>query len=167
MYEQTVRDNIAKFKGDEKTMWESVRSVDKLLERMKEHHPDIYWDFMREQHEIMYGKHFDEKYAKWEVEQMLHKSPDGKVYKGEHWSYEDASAVLMKHRHQLPTWITECDFYVAVNAQWHDYACWATNTYGTVEQAENAIVEMAIAYWSKGSSRDIDGAIWDNFQRKK
>jgi hypothetical protein len=69
----------------------------------------------------MFGKHFDKSFAEWEVEQMHHKGADGKVYKGEHWSYEQTTEVMQKYKAKLSSEITPCDFYVALNTQWHDY----------------------------------------------
>ena len=62
----------------ETKMWESIECLDDILEEMKEKNPDMFWDFMRNQHEIFCGPHFDEKFAKWQVEQMYHKDDDGK-----------------------------------------------------------------------------------------
>ena len=166
MYEQIVRENISKFKGDEKVMWESVRSVSRLLDKMKLHHPDLYWDFMREQHEIMFGKHFDEKYAKYEVEQMHHKTKDGKTHRGEHWPMEQTSEVMQSYKAKLPTEVTPGDFYVALNTQWHDYICWAMEHYESEDEADNAIIERAVRFWFCDDDWGDNCKVWEYFRTK-
>lgn len=86
-----IKANFNKLRNDEGVMWGSIDLMDGLLEEMAEHHKERYWKVLRDTHELMYGKHFDKEYAEWEVEQMHHKSPDGKVYKGEHWTMEQTS----------------------------------------------------------------------------
>lgn len=164
MYEQMIIDNLGKFKGDEKVMKQSVRLVSNLLEKMKEHHPEMYWEFMRDHHEIMYGKHFNRDYAEWEVAQMHHKCGD-KVYKGEHWSYEQTFEVMQGYKQQLPAEVTPCDFFVALNSQWHDYHCFMKKFFATEEEAEKAIIESAVAFWFKDEDYDGNDKVWRYFRK--
>lgn len=166
MYEQIVKENIAKFKGDEQTMWASIKLVNKTLGQIREEHPSLYWNFMRDAHEIMQGKHYNEAYAAWEVEQMQHKTPDGKVYKGEHWSKEQTNSVYAKYKASLPAEITPCDFYVALNTQWHDYICWAKEHFPNEPDAENAIIEMAVRFWFKDDDWSEPTKVWEYFRAK-
>ena len=138
---------------------------DEHLEKMREHHPDMYWEMMRDTHELMYGKHFDKEYAEWEVEQMHHKSPDGKVYKGEHWSYEQTTEVMQKYRSKISAEITPCDFYVALNTQWHDYICWAKEHFPNEADAENAIIEMAVRFWFMDDDWEGNDKVWVYFRK--
>lgn len=80
-YYDMVKANFNKLRNDEGVMWASIEMWDGYLEEMHEHYPDKYWQIMRDTHELMYGKHFDQVYAEWEVAQMHHKSPDGKEHK--------------------------------------------------------------------------------------
>lgn len=140
---------------------------DKHLEEMREHHPDKYWEMMRRTHEMMYGKHFDKEYAEWEVEQMHHKSKDGKVYKGEHWTMEQTSEVMQKHRGKISAEITPGDFYVALNTQWHDYICWAMEHFPNEADAELAIVEMAVRFWFMDDDWSGNDKVWVYFRKEK
>ena len=166
MYEQMIIDNLGKFKGDEKVMKQSVRLVSNLLEKMKEHHQEIYWEFMRDHHEIMYGKHFDKEYAEWQVAQMHHESKDGKEYKGEHWSMDATTSVMARYKPMLPSEVTPCDFYVALNAEWHDYHCWAKEHFATEEEMELAIIEMAVVFWFKDDDWPTPDKVWCYFRMK-
>ena len=145
-------------------MWASIASVSGLLDVVKEEHPDMYWDFLREQHEAMAGHHFNELYAEWEVEQMHHKGDDSTEYKGEHWSIEETNSVLAKYRSKIPSAYNEWDFYVALNASYHDYCAWAKRTFA--ERAEEEIIEMAVVFWFLDDDWTTKTKVWDYFRAK-
>lgn len=166
MYENIIRESFAKFKGDESVMWASIKLVNNTLQKIKEENPSLYWGFMRDAHEIMQGKHYNEAYAKWEVEQMHHKSPDGSIHRGEHWTKEQTNNVMMKYKTMLPAEITPCDFYVALNSQWHDYICWAKARFESDKEAEEAIIEGAIAFWFKDDDWPAHDKVWCYFRGK-
>lgn len=166
-YYSMVKGNARKFTGDESVMWASIEQVSDLLEDIKEPHPDIYWAFMRRAHELMYGKHFDEEYAEWEVAQMYHKSADGKVYKGEHWSMEQTDAVYDKYRNKLPSEITPGDMYVALNAQYHDLGEWFMGHMPNKEEAESAIIESAVKFWFMDDDWPTATKVWCYFRMKQ
>ena len=165
-YYDMVKANYNKLRNDESVMWGSIEMWDKHLEEMKEHHPDKYWDMMRNTHELMYGKHFDEEYAEWEVEQMHHKSKDGKVYRGEHWTYEQTTDVMQLYKAKLPAEVTPGDFYVALNTEWHDYICWAMEHYESEDKADNAIIEMAVRFWFLDDDWGDNAKVWEYFRTK-
>lgn len=165
-YYDMIKENAAKYRGDEKTMWASIGNVSVLLEKAIEKHPDLkeeYWEFMREQHETMCGHHFNEAYAMWQVEQMHHKGDDGTEYKGAHWSVEDTNGFLMKYRPKIPATYNEWDFYVALNAGYHDF-CRVVKKH-LAEKADEFIIELAVAFWFL--DEDWDGATkaWDYFAK--
>lgn len=165
-YYDMVKANFNKLRNDDNVMWGSIEMWDKHLEELREHHPDKYWEMMRNTHEMMYGKHFDKVYAEWEVEQMYHKSPDGKVYKGEHWTMEETTGVMMKYKTKLSPEITPCDFYVALNTEWHAYICWAKEHFPNETDAENAIIEMAVRFWFMDDDWDGNTKVWCYFRMK-
>ena len=55
---------------NEKTMWESIDSFSELLDELEDSHPVLYWAFMRKQQGIMYGNHYNEEFAQYDVEQI-------------------------------------------------------------------------------------------------
>ena len=164
-YCDMVKANFNKLRNDEGVMWGSVALMDELLEEMAEHHKERYWEVLRDTHELMYGKHFDKEYAEWQVERMHHKSPDGKVYKGEHWTMEQTSEVMQKYRGKISAEITPCDFYVALNTQWHDYICWAKEHFPNEADAENAIIEMAVRFWFMDDDWGDNCKVWEYFRK--
>ena len=165
-YYDMVKANFNKLRNDESVMWGSIEMWDKHLEEMKEHHPEKFWTIMRNTHELMYGKHFDREYAEWQVEQMRHKCGD-KVYKGEHWSHEETTAVMQKYRNTLPPEITPCDFYVALNSQWHDYHCFMKEHFESEEEMELAIIESAVDFWFKDDDYPTNDKVWCYFRMDK
>lgn len=52
----------------EKVMWQSVDSLNTMLCKLKEEHPDMYMKFVREQQGIIYGNHYDKQFAEYDVE---------------------------------------------------------------------------------------------------
>lgn len=38
---------------NEKIMWKSIAGVSEMLQLVKRDHPEMYWEFMREQHGIL------------------------------------------------------------------------------------------------------------------
>lgn len=162
-YYDIVKANAAKFRGDEKAMWASIESVSALLEQIKEERPDLYWSFLRDQHETMVGHHFNEAYAKWEVEKMHHKGMDGTTYKGEHWGIEQTNAVLNGMRSKIPAAYNEWDFYVALNASYHDF-CKAAKKH-MPDKADELIIDLAVAFWFDDEDWDGTTKVWDYFRK--
>lgn len=164
-YWELIKGNIDKYKGDDAKMNKSLELVDELLEEMSHPHPERYWQFMRDTHEVFYGKHFDREYAEWQVEQMHHKCGD-KAYKGEHWTFEETTSVMQKYKPTLPPEVTACDFYVALNSQWHDYHCFIKNLFPTEEEVEKAIIESAVVFWFKDDDYPTNDKVWCYFRMK-
>lgn len=162
-YYKMVKENASKYRGDERVMWASVASVSELLEKIKEEHPDLYWSFLREQHEAMFGRHFNEMYAKWQVEQMRHKGEDGTEYKGAHWSEEETNRVLSKYRSKIPAAYNEWDFFVALNASYHDF-CRVAKKH-LPEKADELIIELAISFWFLDEDWETTTKVWDYFKK--
>ena len=102
----------------EKTMWESIDSFSELLEELREDHPDMYWDFMRKQHGLMYHNHYDEAFAMYDVAQMHYTGKTGDKHSGPHWTVEqiEQATAAMK----FPPGTTKWDKYVAFNAAYSD-----------------------------------------------
>jgi uncharacterized short protein YbdD (DUF466 family) len=109
-YKEMVEDAKAKGLTSEKEMWVGIVAVDNLLESMKEAHPEKYWEFMREQHGVLYKGHYDEEFARYDVSQM---QPHG-----EYWTCKEIEEATKGM--QFPAGTTIWDKYVAFNAQAND-----------------------------------------------
>ena len=105
--------NHAKKSGvtNEQTMWESIDSFSELLEELKETHPQMYWDFMRKQHGIMYKGHYDEKYAIYDVSQIRYTNKVGEKKEGAYWSVDQIESATQAMK--FPEGTTKWDKFVA------------------------------------------------------
>lgn len=167
MYKNIVKENYAKVKGDDSVMWASVELVSELLEEIKELNKERYWKFMRDTHELMYGRHFDKAYAEWQVEKMGHRSPDGHEHRGAHWTLEQTTEVYHKYKSKLPSEVNPYDFYVALNSQYHDYWCWAKSVFATDGEAEQAIIDGAVRFWFMDDDWPTPTKVWEYFKMRK
>ena len=80
----------AKAKGvtNEQTMWMSIGAIDEMLKKMKEEHPALYWDFIHEQHKMLYKGHYDEDFATYELTRVYYVK-DGKTTNVPYWTVEE------------------------------------------------------------------------------
>lgn len=141
----------------EAKMWESVDCLDELLVEVEDKNPGLFWDFMRDQHEIFCGPHFDDKFGKWQIEQMYHKGEDGKKYEGLHWSEDDMKLVFDKHKSSLPSGTTFWDVSVAITGNWHDKVDLFKKWFP--ENHEEKIIEDALCFYFKDVDAP-DGKVW-------
>lgn len=94
----------------------------------------------------------DEYEAKEVVEQMYHVK-DNKKYIGEKYDMNKAHEICERYKEVLPNDVEPCDVYVAINAQYHDYAKLFEEWFGG--NIDNKVFESAITFWFKDV--DFDG----------
>ena len=120
----TYKDMVMKAKAagltSEKTMWESIESFSELLDELKESHPEMYWEFMREQHGIMHHNHYDEAFAFYDVAQLSWTDKTGMKHTGAHWTPDQVEAATATMH--FPQGVNKWDKYVAFNAAYSDLA---------------------------------------------
>lgn len=105
------------------------------------------------------GYHFDEYEAKEVVEQMYHVK-DNKKYVGEKYDMNKAHEICERYKEVLPNDVEPCDVYVAINAQYHDYAKLFEEWFGS--NIDNKVFESAITFWFKDVDFDGD-KVWEYF----
>ena len=106
-------------------------------------------------------KHFNELKAKTLVSEMYHMS-EGRKYIGEYFSIEKAKEICEKYRAVIPTNITHCDIYVAINSQYHDYCILFKNWFG--DNIDSRIIESAIIYWFKDDDYEGLNKVFEYFK---
>lgn len=113
---------LAKEQGiaNEKTMWNSIDSLSDMLCLMRKEHPDKYWAFMREQHGIMYGNHYDKEFAEWDVSHIAYTNKAGDKKSGAYWTIEQIEQATAGMK--FPAGTTKWDKYVAFNNAYADYS---------------------------------------------
>ena len=111
---------LAQEKGltSEKLMWESVEKMDKMLCLLKKEHPEEYWEFMREQHEVMWKGHYSEEFAEHDIKHLRYKDKEGKEHSGGHWSKEEVLEATKGLA--FPSGTNDCDKWVAYNVMYSD-----------------------------------------------
>lgn len=105
------------------------------------------------------GYHFNEYEAKEVVEQMYHVK-DNKKYIGEKYDMNKAHEICERYKEVLPDDVEPCDVYVAINAQYHDYAKLFEEWFGG--NIDNKVFESAITFWFKDVDFDGD-KVWEYF----
>lgn len=161
-----VLENFFKFKGNEQVMRQSICTVSNFLEDyVRVNNPAKYWEMMRSTYVDLNGRHFDKVFGEWQVKRMHHKGDDGHRYEGEHWSFEQTNAVMAKYRSRINAAYTEWDFYVALNATYHDFCAWAKKR--NPENYESDIIEMALAFWFMDDDWNSATKVWDYFSLLK
>ena len=82
----------------------------------------VHWKAMRGFHEHIRGLHFDEMYVKYQVSSMYHTKRNGNICREEIYSIDGAKQIYEKYVRNLDSSYTYWDVYIAINAQFHDYA---------------------------------------------
>lgn len=117
-YKEMLEEAKAKGLTSEKTMWESIASIEDLLCDIKREHPEEYWTFMRKQHGIMWKNHYSEEYAVHDLKHLAWKDRDGRLHHGEHWTKDEVLRAL--NGKVFPLGTTDCDKWVALNVMYAD-----------------------------------------------
>ena len=106
--------------------------------------------------------HYDEKHAKYIVDNMYHYDTNDKMESGEHFSMIKAKAVCDTYKKMHHLDITPEDVYVAINAQYHDYSKLYKSWFGS--NIDNKIIESAMCFWFKDVDYDKGSKVWNYFQ---
>lgn len=134
----------------ESAMEASVKSVDSLLQYVRDADKDVYWAFMREQCGILYGRHYGEDFAVYDVEQMRSTDKEGNTRKGAYWTVAQIEEATRDR--DFPNGVTKWDKYVAFNAMWHDMR-------GEFDDAQ--VVAAAYSfYFADEDCDDVSTKIW-------
>lgn len=119
MYKKMIEDAKAKGLTSDKAMWESIDELDEMLCVIKKEHPDKYWKFIRKQHGIMYNNHYDEEFARWDIEQLRYTNKKGEKKEGAYWSVEQLEEATKGFI--FPNGVNKWDKWVAFNAAYADF----------------------------------------------
>ena len=139
----------------EKTMWESIDSFSELLEELKESHPQLYWDFMRKQHGIMFHKHYDEGFAEWDVSHIHYTNKAGEQKHGAYWTVEQIENATAGMK--FPQGTTKWDKFVAFNMIWSDMC---------KDFDDASILKIAYDFFFADEDWGSDTKVWEDASHK-
>ena len=145
--------------SSEKKMWASVEALSNDLAPIETAHPHVYWKILRNQHAILYDRHYSEPFANHDVNILVwSKQPDGVPTptsgKGPHWSKAEIleATKSLKFHSKVNDW----DKYVAFNSMYADLCA---------EMDDAAIIKAAYLFYfnDKDWQPDEDDCtkIWD------
>ena len=102
----------------------------------------------------------DAEIAPLTQEQQMYHVKDNKKYIGEKYDMNKAHEICERYKEVLPNDVEPCDVYVAINAQYHDYAKLFEEWFGG--NIDNKVFESAITFWFKDVDFDGD-KVWEYF----
>lgn len=152
MIEQARKDGVA----NEKVMNASIDSVDALLEKIKDAHPDVYNAFITKQHELFYGPHFNEIFAEMAVAEIMYTTADGKQHTGPYWTVAEIEEATRGMA--FPAGTTRWDKYVAFNSFKSDVA---------KELDDAQVISSAYSFYFADEDFSGHGKIWRYMQCMK
>jgi hypothetical protein len=112
-YKKMIEQARSKGVATEAMMWGSIEEVDQMLEQMKEHHKQLYWDFMHNQHKIIYKGHYNEEFAEYELEHVYYINKVGEKTNKPYWTIEQIEEATRGFNY--PQGTTKWDKWVAHN----------------------------------------------------
>lgn len=143
--------------------WDLICSMKCLFDNLEETDKEKFWEVMKDIHEDIKGKHFDEVYAEYEVSDMYSTNIRGVVVRGEVISFKEAEKVYENYKRFFKQPANVWDVYVALNAQYHDYYTlyyeWLD---GDEAKVHEKIILSAITFWFKDEDAK-EGKVWDYF----
>lgn len=136
-----------------------------VLEVAEKHDKECVWDAVKGFHEHIKGKHFDEKFAMYQVKEMYHTKHNGTICRGEIFNIEEAKRIYDKYVRNIDSSNTCWDVYVAINSQYHDYIKFYKEQYTDMsdDDIKERIIKSAIVFWFKDEDAEV-GKVWDYFK---
>ena len=165
MYRKMLEDGKAKGVTTEKMMWQGVEDVEVLLDIIKDEHPDLYWRFIKRQHEHLFGCHYNENFGMWRIEQMHYKDKQGVVHHAPHWTKDQHKAAYESVKAKIPSSYNMYDFAVALEAEYSDLVCLYKQWWpeATEAQIETKIIESAVNYLNDDD--DPECKVWRRYEK--
>lgn len=142
----------AKIKGvtTEKMMWSSVDAMEEMLCLVKKEHPDVYWDFIRQQHVIIHSNHYEREFAEWDVDKIEYTDKQGTKKSGAYWTVEQIESATSDMK--FPNGTTKWDKYVAFNVAHSDFC----------KKFDNAqILEIAFSFFFADEDWGSNTKVWE------
>ena len=151
--------------GKGEAVMAATKRVSEYLEGLKEKEPERYWALIKETYEDMCGPHFNEEFAKWQIEQMYFKDMNGEVHYAPNWSAQQYRNSFEMHKHKIRNKMYNCwDWAVAVEMEYTDNHCMLKRWFpdATEEDIKAKAMEMAVNFLNDDDDEE-DGRIWNYY----
>lgn len=155
--------NLIKTNKD-KIIAESNRELE-IVENKNDKDNEMFWCIMKDIHEELRGKHFDEVYATYQVDNMYHTDNKGNKITSPMFTPIDVRKLYDKKFKSINSNITFWDVHVALNAQYHDNIELYKEWFGedNIENIKDKIIESAIVNWFEDEDAGIE-KVWNYFR---
>lgn len=146
----------------ENTMWNSIKVISDAIDPMRDSNPDWYWNLLKHTYCAMNGGHFNEEFAKWQVEQMYYIDKDGNKHHAPYWNEDAMKTVYNREKGNIPSVYNYYDFCVTMNMLKSDNYCmlkkWTPNA--TEDQLDMMVSDMAVNYLNDPDAPYPTEKIW-------
>lgn len=150
---------------DNETAWNIICRFKDIVENKNDKDNEMFWRIMKDIHEELRGKHFDEVYATYQVDNMYHTDNKGNKITSPMFTPIDVRKLYDKKFKSINSNITFWDVYVALNAQYHDNIELYKEWFGedNIENIKDKIIESAIVNWFEDEDAGIE-KVWNYFR---
>lgn len=150
---------------DNETAWNIICRFKDIVENKNDKDNEMFWCIMKDIHEELRGKHFDEVYATYQVDNMYHTDNKGNKITSPMFTPIDVRKLYDKKFKSINSNITFWDVYVALNAQYHDNIELYKEWFGedNIENIKDKIIESAIVNWFEDEDAGIE-KVWNYFR---
>lgn len=112
-YKEMIEQARSRGVTSEQVMWGSIEEFDNMLCQIKENDPALYWDFIHKQHKALYKGHYDEEFAKYDLQQVYYINKQGEKTNKPYWTVEQVEESTKGYN--FPNGTTKWDKWVAFN----------------------------------------------------
>lgn len=112
-YKEMIEQARSRGVTSEQVMWGSIEEFDNMLCQIKENDPALYWDFIHKQHKALYKGHYDEEFAKYDMQQVYYINKQGEKTNKPYWTVEQVEEATKGYN--FPNGTTKWDKWVAFN----------------------------------------------------
>lgn len=153
-YRQMIETARTSGRANEAAMWASIEAVDEMTEELREKDPEKFWCLMRRTHRALYGSHYDEQFAQYDISKMHSTDAQGRTTAGPHWTREQVAQAWQGKN--FPSGTTDCDKWVAANAIWHDMH---------KHFDDNQVLQIAFLFFFADEDYKGEGKVWEYMNR--
>lgn len=159
-----IKEN-AEGKGEE-MMWQSVSLISNTVDA--ELNPKAKDKLMRDVYALMNNGHYNEDFAKKDVEKMYYKDSEGQKHFAPYFNIEHSKALYESVKEKIPNY-NEWDFFVTLNmivSDYHNLMCmWFPED--TEDSREKKYVELSLNFLDDEDNPLGHTKIWSYFNNNK